>query len=78
MGFPSQMEQDKIFEYICKDTKKDFLDEERRIFYVALTRAKKNVYLFTPKKKSSIFIKELLKNYRKDLEIIKDYRMHDN
>lgn len=78
LGFPSQMEQDKIFEYIRKDTKKDFLDEERRLFYVALTRAKKNVYLFTPKKKSSIFIKELLKNYRKDLEIIKDYRMHDN
>ena len=78
LGFPSQMEQDKILEYIRKDTKKDFLDEERRLFYVALTQAKKNVYLFVPKKKSSIFIKELLKNYKNNLEIIKDYRILDN
>ena len=55
--------QNKILEYIRKDTKKDFLEEERRLFYVALTRAKNNVYLFTPRLKSSIFVKELIKNY---------------
>ena len=71
LGFPSKIEQDKILEYIRKDTKKDFLEEERRLFYVALTRAKKNVYLFTPKKKGSIFVKELDKNYKKDIEVIK-------
>ena len=73
LGFPSKIEQDKILEYIRKDTKKDFLDEERRLFYVALTRAKKNVYLFTPRKKASVFVKELLKNYKNDIEIIKKY-----
>ena len=67
------MTEDKILEYIRKDTKKDFLDEERRLFYVALTRAKKNVYLFTPRKKASVFVKELLKNYKNDIEIIKKY-----
>ena len=71
LGFPSKIEQDKILEYIRKDTKKDFLEEERRLFYVALTRSKKNVYLFTPKKKGSIFVKELDKNYKKDIEVIK-------
>ena len=71
LGFPSKIEQDKILEYIRKDTKKDFLEEERRLFYVALTRAKKNVYLFTPKKKGSIFVKELDKKYKKDIEVIK-------
>lgn len=71
LGFPSKIEQDKILEYIRKDTKKDFLEEERRLFYVALTRAKKNVYLFTPKKKGSIFVKELDKNYKKNIEVIK-------
>lgn len=73
LGFPSKLEQDKILEYIRKDTKKDFLEEERRLFYVALTRAKNNVYLFTPRKKESIFVKELLKNYKNDIEIIKKY-----
>ena len=34
--------------------------EERRLFYVALTRTKNNVYLLTNKNKTSIFIKELL------------------
>lgn len=69
-GFPSQVEQDKILNYIRKNTKKDFLDEERRLFYVALTRAKRNVYLFTPKKKASPFVVELLKNYKGKIEII--------
>ena len=71
LGFPSKMEQNKILEYIRKDTKKDFLEEERRLFYVALTRAKNNVYLFTPRLKSSIFVKELIKNYKNDIEVIK-------
>lgn len=71
LGFPSKIEQDKILEYIRKDTKKDFLEEERRLFYVALTRAKKCVYLFAPKKNVSVFVKELVKNYKNDIEIIK-------
>lgn len=71
LGFPSKMEQNKILEYIRKDTKKDFLEEERRLFYVALTRAKNNVYLFAPRLKSSIFVKELIKNYKNDIEVIK-------
>lgn len=70
-GFPSQIEQDKILNYIRKDTKKDFLDEERRLFYVGLTRTKKNVYLFVPIKRPSTFIKELLKNYKNKIEVIK-------
>lgn len=71
LGFPSKIEQNKILEYIRKDTKKDFSEEERRLFYVALTRAKNNVYLFTPRLKSSIFVKELIKNYKNDIEVIK-------
>lgn len=36
--------------------------EERRVFYVALTRAKHHVYLITNPHNPSIFIRELLKN----------------
>lgn len=70
LGFPSMMEQDKILNYIRKDTKKDFIEEERRLFYVALTRAKRNCYLFVPREKPSIFVRELLKNYKEYIEFI--------
>ena len=36
------------------------LEEERRLFYVALTRTKSYVYLLIPKKNPSIFVEELL------------------
>lgn len=38
--------------------------EERKVFYVALTRTKKDVYLLTPREKSkeSPFVRELLKS----------------
>jgi DNA helicase-4 len=41
--------------------------EERRLFYVALTRAKKHVFLITVKDKESIFEKELEKRYSEQL-----------
>lgn len=35
--------------------------EERRLFYVALTRTKENVYILTPRNNESIFVRELEK-----------------
>ena len=54
-----------------KAEKKDEIEEERRLFYVALTRCKNKVYLFVPIHKESIFIKEI-KKYKEllDSEII--------
>ena len=45
-------------------------EEERRLFYVALTRTKNYCYLFVPKDNPSIFVKELIKNYREYISII--------
>lgn len=51
------------------DRKKEGLEEERRLMYVALTRAKKRVYLTEPRKRKGInvrfsqFLKELDDNY---------------
>ena len=51
------------------DRKKEGLEEERRLMYVALTRAKKRVYLTEPRKRDGInvrfsqFLKELDDNY---------------
>lgn len=58
-GFPSQIKDSQLFRLI---NKKDIYpySEERRLFYVALTRTKNYVYLLTPNKNPSIFIQELI------------------
>ena len=43
--------------------------EERRVFYVGITRAEKQLYLFGPKKRQSIFTKELEKHKLQPVEI---------
>ena len=49
---------------------KEELEEERRLFYVALTRTRNNIYLLVPKSNYSIFIKELMKKYKNYIEYI--------
>jgi DNA helicase-2/ATP-dependent DNA helicase PcrA len=45
--------------------KEQHIEEERRLFYVGLTRAKDLLYLFAPTKATSVFIKELNKDLLK-------------
>ena len=40
-------------------------EEERRLFYVALTRTKNNVYLLVNRRSRSIYIKEIKKEIKK-------------
>jgi len=61
LGFPNQIEDDKILRFVSKNYEKYPYSEERRLFYVALTRTKNYVYLLVPKKNQSIFVKELVK-----------------
>jgi len=46
------------------------LEEERRLFYVAITRAKKGVYIFTKDYKQSEYVDELIED--NELELIYD------
>lgn len=70
-GFPAQTKNPEVITYI-QETKHYFpYDEERRLFYVALTRTKKNIYLLTSKSNPSCFVKELLRDDKKDIEIYK-------
>ena len=59
MGFPSRLEDDSVFDLIDVDFEKYPYAEERRLFYVALTRTKKNVYIMVPRGNESIFIDEI-------------------
>lgn len=62
-GFPNKYVDHEILKYVNNYKEYYPYEEERRLFYVALTRCKKKVYLFVPKDKESIFIKEL-KQYK--------------
>lgn len=63
LGFPCQIKDEKIIKYISRYDKYPF-SEERRLFYVALTRTKNKVYLFTSKNNKSIFVDELINDYK--------------
>lgn len=62
VDFPSTKQDDPVLSIFMP--KSDALEfaEERRLFYVALTRAKTLVSLITPKHESSKFIREVLKS----------------
>ena len=65
LGFPSKIKDDFLF--INNNEKIDYA-EERRLFYVALTRTKERIYILVPKSNPSIFIEEI-KNKCAILEI---------
>ena len=57
-GFPSLIEDDPILDFVlCKSEQYPFA-EERRLFYVAMTRAKKSTYVLYDPSHPSIFISE--------------------
>jgi superfamily I DNA/RNA helicase len=58
-GFPDIWLEDRIFQVVKKANHDLLLEEERRLFYVALTRAKEKLFLITEKGKESSFIKEI-------------------
>lgn len=62
-GFPSQIEDDPIMKLLGEKNLEEKLAEERRLFYVALTRTKNRVYILSPIYRPSSFVQELIKNY---------------
>ncbi len=59
LGFPSKIEDDPVMKLVIKDDEKIDFAEERRLFYVALTRTKNRVFIITPQTKPSKFILEI-------------------
>ena len=57
--FPNVWEGDRIFQVVKQDNIAHLLEEERRLFYVAVTRAKEQLYLVTEVGNESQFIAEM-------------------
>lgn len=60
LGFPSTIPDDPVVNLVLTDAEAFAHAEERRLFYVTLTRARQRVYLIVPPTKVSPFIQELL------------------
>ena len=61
-GFPSETEDDPLLQIVMPKPEQYEHAEERRLFYVALTRARYKVFLLAKKQNRSAFINEILAN----------------
>lgn len=63
LGFPSLVKDNNLISLINKKNNEGIIyPEERRLFYVALTRTKNKIYIVAPHNKMSPFLKEIIKN----------------
>jgi DNA helicase-4 len=68
LGFPSQVEDDPLLRLVLPAEEPFPFAEERRLFYVALTRAKHHTYILSSLLEPSVFVKELLERQGIDYE----------
>ena len=71
------MADDPVLDLVL--TKSDNFDfaEERRLFYVALTRTKNISYLVIPESNSSVFCDELIKEFNINVERVDDLNLKE-
>lgn len=62
MGFPSEIVDDPLLELVLPMPERFAHAEERRLFYVALTRARTSVTIIADREKPSAFVRELVEN----------------
>ena len=68
MGFPSKIQDDPILSLLLDNSDTYPYAEERRLYYVALTRAKIKAYILTVKDKESVFAQEMKNKYSEELK----------
>ena len=61
--------EDTVIEKLLGSSERYPFSEERRLLYVALTRSKVKTYLLVEKGNASVFIKELIKDYKIDKKL---------
>ena len=63
-GFPSKIENDPVLSYVVKRDDSIESAEERRLFYVAMTRTKNRVFFIAPEENPSEFLLEIKHDYK--------------
>ncbi len=58
-GFPNKMEDDDLLNLVLSSNSKFEFAEERRLFYVALTRTRSVVYILSDSNRPSLFVREI-------------------
>lgn len=66
-GFPCELEDPEILDVARRNRLDDKEAEERRLFYVAVSRAKEHLYIYTQQGEESKFLSDM-----------KKYVTHDN
>lgn len=73
IGFPNKMADDPIMSLVLAGNDGFAYAEERRLFYVALTRTRHRSYVLVPESEPSEFVRDI---YRKNCPHIKAYSSH--
>ena len=60
IGFPSQISDSPVLKYVLSEPDAYAFGEERRVFYVGITRAKKHTWVLYDMKNPSPFVKEFV------------------
>lgn len=63
-GFPSKIEDDPVLSFVIKGDRSIDYAEERRLFYVAMTRTKNRVFFIAPEQNPSEFLLEIKRDYK--------------
>lgn len=63
-GFPSKIEDDPVLSFVIRGDNSIDYAEERRLFYVAMTRTKNRVYFVAPEQNPSEFLLEIKRDYK--------------
>jgi len=58
-GFPCEIQDSSVMELAKRFVTESYFEEERRLFYVALTRSKKFLYVYSIEDKNSMFLNEI-------------------
>ena len=59
LGFPNSIADDPILSLLLSDSEEQPYAEERRVFYVALTRTRTRIYILAPTNGTSVFMEDL-------------------
>lgn len=62
-GFPAKIEDDPVLRLVIKEDDSILHAEERRLFYVAMTRTKNRVFFIAPERNPSEFLLEIHRDY---------------